>query len=341
MAATLKQIAEAAGVSRGTVDRVLHGRGHVNPELEERVSRLLKEMGYQPNRLGRGLVMSGRAIKLGMICQFSETPFMKLVLNGAEQARMELKSMNTELYIESIDSYDADRMLATIDQMLERGVHGLALTPGNSPAIHEKMCQVIQEGVPIVTLNSDAPDTGRLAYVGLDNYRAGRAAAGLMSLTLRDGGTILPLSGYTENTSHTQRMKGFFDAVEHEFPKLRLLDLKHCYDVDAIAEKIVDNTLKSHPDLAGIYISGNGQTGVCRALRRFQKAGKVCVLCFDLTQGNVAELEKGSLDFILDQNAGEQGYRPAILLYDKLLLGEEPTSEYLYTDICIKTRFNL
>ena len=135
MAATLKQIAEAAGVSRGTVDRVLHGRGHVNPELEERVSRLLKEMGYQPNRLGRGLVMSGRAIKLGMICQFSETPFMKLVLNGAEEARTELKAMNTELYIESIDSYDADRMLATIDQMLERGVHGLALTPGNSPAV--------------------------------------------------------------------------------------------------------------------------------------------------------------------------------------------------------------
>lgn len=67
----------------------------------------------------------------------------------------------------------------------------------------------------------------------------------------------------------------------------------------------------------------------------------MCVLCFDLTQGNVAELEKGSLDFILDQNAGAQGYRPAMLLYDKLLLGEEPSSEYLYTDICIKTRFNL
>lgn len=341
MAATLKQVAEAAGVSRGTVDRVLHGRGHVNPELEERVSRLLKEMGYQPNRLGRGLVMSGRAIKLGMICQFSETPFMKLVLHGAEQAQAELKATNTELYIESIDSYDADRMLKTIDQMLERGVHGLALTPGNSPAIHEKMRQVIRAGIPIVTLNSDAPDTGRLAYVGLDNYRAGKAAAGLMSLTLRNGGTILPISGYTENTSHTQRVKGFFEAAAGEFPNLQLLELEHCYDIDAIAEKIVDKALRAHPDLAGIYISGNGQAGVCRALRRFQKAGKVCVLCFDLTQGNVAELEKGSLDFILDQNAGEQGYRPAILLYDKLLLGEEPTSEYLYTDICIKTRFNL
>ncbi|MDE6455092.1 MAG: LacI family DNA-binding transcriptional regulator, partial [Dysosmobacter sp.] len=232
MAATLKQVAEAAGVSRGTVDRVLHGRGHVNPELEERVSRLLKEMGYQPNRLGRGLVMSGRAIKLGMICQFSETPFMKLVLHGAEQAQAELKATNTDLYIESIDSYDADRMLKTIDQMLERGVHGLALTPGNSPAIHEKMRQVIRAGIPIVTLNSDAPDTGRLAYVGLDNYRAGKAAAGLMSLTLRNGGTILPISGYTENTSHTQRVKGFFEAAAGEFPNLQLLELEHCYDID-------------------------------------------------------------------------------------------------------------
>ena len=51
MATTLKQIAEAAGVSRGTVDRVLHGRGNVSPENEEKISFLLNEMGYQPNRL--------------------------------------------------------------------------------------------------------------------------------------------------------------------------------------------------------------------------------------------------------------------------------------------------
>lgn len=341
MATTMKQIAEAAGVSRGTVDRVVHGRGHVSPEIEEKISILLKEMGYQPNRLGRGLVKSSRDIKLGMISQFSETPFMKLVLDGAELAKNELRAMNTTLYIKSIDSYNVDSMIKAIDDLMDQGIHGLALNPGSSPLIHDKMRQVIGAGIPVVTFNTDAPDTGRLSYVGLNNYQGGKTAAGLMALLLRDGGKILPISGYTENSAHTQRISGFFDAAQSEFPNLRLLKTKHCYDNDAIAEKLVAKALQEYPDIAGIYLSGNGQVGVCRALRRFQKVGKIRVLCFDLTEGNVLELQKRSLDFILDQNAGEQGYRPAMLLYNKIVLGEDPPLEYMYTDIAIKTRFNL
>lgn len=341
MAITLKQIADAAGVSRGTVDRVLHGRGHVNPSVEEKICRLAKEMGYQPNRIGRALVMSSRSIKLGVICQFSETPFMKLVLAGAEQAKAELHSMGTEVMIECIDSYDVERMLATIDKLIAHGVQGLAITPGNSPEIHQKMYNLAKSGISIVTFNSDANDTGRIAYVGLDNYRAGESSAGLMALVLRGGGKVLPISGYTGNTSHSQRMQGFFDMVEKSFPHLELLPPDHCYDVDAIAEKIVLNALRDQPDIMGIYLSGNGQTGVCRALRSCAKSGKICVICYDLTAANIAELQNGSIDFIIDQNAREQGYRPAMLLYDKLVLNVEPPSEYLYTDICIKTRFNL
>lgn len=341
MATTLKQIAEAAGVSRGTVDRVLHGRGHVTPENEEKISILLKEMGYQPNRLGRGLILSSRNIRLGMISQFSETPFMKMVLDGANLAKNDLNSMNATLYIKSIDSYNVDSVLKAIDDLMNQEIHGLALNPGSSQLIHDKMRQVIAAGVPIVTFNTDAPDTGRLTYVGLNNYQGGRVAAGLMALMLRNGGSVLPISGYTENTAHVERIKGFFDTAQSEFQNLQLLKTVHCYDNDAIAEKLVDKALREHSDLTGIYLSGNGQIGVCRALRRLQKVGKICVICFDLTRGNALELQKGCLDFILDQNASEQGYRPAMLLYNKIALREEPPSEYMYTGIAIKTRFNL
>lgn len=341
MGATLKQIAEAAGVSRGTVDRVVHGRGHVDPVIEERILRLLRELDYQPNHLGRALVKSSHPLKLALICQFSETPFMKLVLAGAERARADLQALGATLLIESIASYDVGAMLSTIDRLLADGVQGLALTPGNSKEIHERMRQIIASGIPVVTLNSDAPDTMRFAYVGLDNYRAGGVAAGLLSLVFRAGGKILPISGYTENTSHSQRMKGFGDMVREESLPFHLLETQYCCDSDRLAEAIVVKELERNPDLAAIYLPGNGQAGVCRGLRRFQKEREICVLSFDMTEDNVQELKKGALDFILDQNAEEQGYRPAMLLYDKLILGKEPPSEYLYTDICIKTRFNV
>ena len=55
MGVTLQQIAEAAGVSRGTVDRALNDRGRIKPEVAEKIKKIAEEMGYQPNRAGRAL----------------------------------------------------------------------------------------------------------------------------------------------------------------------------------------------------------------------------------------------------------------------------------------------
>ena len=74
MAVTLQQIAEAAGVSRGTVDRALNNRGRIRPEVEERIKRIAREMGYQPSRAGRALAMAKRKIRIGVILQYMETP---------------------------------------------------------------------------------------------------------------------------------------------------------------------------------------------------------------------------------------------------------------------------
>ncbi|MDD4076288.1 MAG: helix-turn-helix domain-containing protein, partial [Eubacteriales bacterium] len=53
MAITIKQIAVKAGVSRGTVDRVLHNRGGVKPDIAEHVRMIAQELGYKPNRAAR------------------------------------------------------------------------------------------------------------------------------------------------------------------------------------------------------------------------------------------------------------------------------------------------
>lgn len=340
----MKQIADVAGVSRGTVDRVLHNRGHVKPELEKRIFRLAQEMGYRPNQLGRALVMSKRSFKIGVICQFSETPFMSMLVAGTREARDELQSMGTEVLIETIDSYDVKRVLETIDHMLNEGVSGLALTPGDTPEISARIKEVKATGIPVITFNTDTTDmsySSRMCYVELDNTRAGETCAGLMASSLRAGGLILPITGYNDNRAHSQRISGFLNTIHQEFPELQLLPCERCFDVDAIAEKIVLRALENHTNLKGIYLSGNGQAGVCRALRTTGKTRDVCVICYDLTESNIQELKKGSIDFLIDQDAHQQGYLPSMLLRDYLVLGTEPAKEYYYTDIKIKTKYNL
>ena len=60
MAVTAQQIAELAGVSRGTVDRALHNRGRVNPEVAAKIHKIAAELGYKPNLIGQALVKSRR-----------------------------------------------------------------------------------------------------------------------------------------------------------------------------------------------------------------------------------------------------------------------------------------
>ncbi|MDE7034800.1 MAG: LacI family DNA-binding transcriptional regulator, partial [Eubacteriales bacterium] len=92
MAVTSQQIAELAGVSRGTVDRALHNRGRVNPEVAARIHKIAAELGYKPNIIGQALVRTQRGFKLGAILQSAETPPMQIVAEGVRQAAAELHS---------------------------------------------------------------------------------------------------------------------------------------------------------------------------------------------------------------------------------------------------------
>ena len=97
MGVTIRQIAEAAGVSRGTVDRALNNRGRIRPEVAERIQKIAEEMGYRPNQLGRALSMSKNNIKIGVIVQACETPFMNDVLEGVKKAKFEIiEALGTE-----------------------------------------------------------------------------------------------------------------------------------------------------------------------------------------------------------------------------------------------------
>ncbi|MFR4972259.1 MAG: LacI family DNA-binding transcriptional regulator [Butyricicoccus pullicaecorum] len=102
MAVTAQQIAELAGVSRGTVDRALHNRGRVNPEVAARIFRIATELGYKPNLIGQALVRTKRDFKIGAILQSAETPTMKIVLEGLKQAVDELRASGVEVVIREL-----------------------------------------------------------------------------------------------------------------------------------------------------------------------------------------------------------------------------------------------
>lgn len=340
MAVTLSEIAALAGVSRGTVDRALNNRGRVDPKVAARVRRIAMEMGYRPNRAGRLLALAKHPIKIGVIVQSVETMFMNMVYEEARRTCARLTSEGAEILLRPLEGVNASRQLDVIDELVAQGVNGLAVTPVEDDAVRARLRSLSGE-IPVVTFNTDLSESGRLCYVGSDNYACGCACAGLMDLLLAGDGEVLVVAGHENNLSHRQRVEGFCDEAAAHFPGLKLLPPETCGDDQQLAHDIVCRTVQEHPQLRGIYVSVNGQIGACDALRELGLQGKVHLICHDLSEANAENIRAGLIDFLIDQDAHLQGVRPIELLLDYLLVGEKPESERILARIDIRNRYNV
>jgi LacI family transcriptional regulator len=341
MGVTLKEIAEIAGVSRGTVDRTMHGRGRVNPETAKKILEIANELGYRPNPVGRALALTRKTILIGVIVQSSSTPFMKLVIDGIRKASEELRDLGAEVFTEYLESVDAQQTIAAMDRLISQGVQGLALTAVDDNDLREHINSLAENSnIPIITFNSDILGTKRLCYVGQHAFQSGETCAYLMSLALRGSGKVFPLTGHLTNVSHQQRYLGFAKECEAH-PGIELLPLQSCFDKDHYAYELTMHALREYPDLSGIFVIANGQSGVCQALIDAGKKSQISLIAYDLTPQNRQHLLDGHIDILIGQGAFKQGYQPPMLLHHYLLNGTKPEQEFLYTDILIKTKYNL
>lgn len=340
MAVTLAEIAALAGVSRGTVDRALNDRGRVDPKVAARVRRIAAERGYRPNRAGRMLARAKNPIRIGVIVQSVETMFMHTVFEEIERASAHFTTTGAEVLVRPLEGVDAQQQLDVIDELLEAGVQGIALSPAEDERVRARI-QELSERMPVVTFNSDLPDSGRLCYVGVDNFACGRMSAGLMDLLLAGHGEVLLVAGQENNWSHQQRVDGFQAEAAANFPGLNLLPPQICGDDQQLAHDIVCRAVQEHPSLRGVYVSVNGQLGACDALRELGLQGKVHLICHDLIPANTENVRRGLIDFLIDQDAALQGARPIELLMDYLLAGEKPETDRILACIDIRNRYNV
>lgn len=342
MAVTLQQIAEAAGVSRGTVDRALNNRGRIRPEIEEKIKNIAQELGYQPSRAGRALSMASRRVRIGVILQNVEMPFMKQVMKGVIKGREEVEGFGGTVRICEIEGTDPAKVMNAMEELREADFYGIALTPSGDQLLKSMIDQYSEEyGIPVVTFASDLKDTKRICFAGQDNYRSGCTAAGLMAEMTGGKGKIVIISGQTSNPVLNDRQKGFENEIKESFPELQIVDIRYSYDDDWVASKITEELLELYPDITGIYIAGHGVKGVCQTLEKQGRDGAVRVIANDFTEENLNCLKKGSVNFLIGQDAMLQGYLPVNILFHLLFDREKPEREVQYTDIVIRTKYNM
>lgn len=320
MAVTSQQIAELAGVSRGTVDRVLNDRPHVNEEVRRRVLEAMRELGYiSPREAYRRQAETAlRPLTLGVLLPNWEGQFRAEVTEGVRQACEELEESKVRVLVRRCETDLPQEAVELLEAMEADGAEGFAVCAVNDPAIQGWIAARTGAGVPCVTFNSDLPESGRLCFVGQDIRQAGRVAAGLLYKCVDRQGPVLATAGNLKFDGHRQRLDGFRERMgELGLPEEQVI-VRETYNDYETTLQVVSEVLAERPELRGVYMANFSVSGCCAAIQRAGRTGQVHVVCHDINETVRQLVRAGAVDFTIPQDLRRQGYAPLLLLRDLL-----------------------
>jgi LacI family transcriptional regulator len=341
MPITIRAIAQAAKVSRGTVDKVLNNRPGVSAPVRERIQQLAAELGYKPNAAGKSLAFQKNKVRIGFILLNAHDPFYEEVRAGVRRAADELEGFGVEVDCRVLEHGRPEEQLACIQNLAQGPLAGLALSPLDDPAVCAELNRLVRErGLRIVTSNSDLAAVERLCFVGQDLKRSGRVAGDLVGQLLPEGGSVLVLAGPSRLKAHLERLDGFIEVLAEAHPAVRVVRIIRDVEDNEDSYREVSAYLAAHPAPGAIYLTGHGTAGVGRALAE-RDGPAIRFVSYDRIPETVALLRRRVINFTITQDPFTQGYLPVKILFDHLFTGALPESTRIHTRIEILTAENV
>ena len=338
---TIKQIADLCGVSRGTVDRVLNGRGKVKPETEERVLRMIRQLGYTKNIAGKALTLKKTTPIIGIVVSSVGNPFFNDVIDGFHKAEKELTDYGVSLMLKTMRGYDVDRQLVLIDELVEANISALVIQPINDTRISEKINEIGERGITTITVNTDIENTCRRCYVGSDYMAGGVTAAGVMRIVTGGRANLGIVTGVSMLLGHDQRREGFEKHIKAVCPDISIVQSVSAMDDTEHAYRVTLSMLKANPQIDAIFIVAAGAEGVCRAVLETGMEDTIRVVAFDTVPATVRMMRRGLVRAVICQQPLRQGYESVMTSFDILLSGEPKQGNRIIMEHQIKIMENL
>ena len=325
---TLKEIADASGASRGSVDRVIHNRGRVSASTEKAIRDAIETLGYKPNKAGRILAAQKKPRTIGIVMPSSSNRFFIDVEKGMKSANKEASGA-IELLMERVSGFSADDNLKAIDSLVRKGVDGLIVTVPDIIEINSKLESL---GIPFATMNSSLSSPKAMYYVGPDYYKKGEVNAGLLSLVMKEKANVLILTGSNEMKGHRDVVDGFIAALEKRGIEFSVADELYTEDSDEKAELLLSAALQRDSSINAVFISTGGVKGALKAI------GDRDLLVFssddieDVKEG----IKSGRIAWTISQEPFRQGYESVMKMQDYFIENKMPKSLFINQIVKIK-----
>ncbi len=299
---TLEQVAEAAGVSTATVDRVLNRRLPVRQATALRVIAAAESLGYHAAHLMRQRLASGGPHRrLGFCLQKADSPFYQALAQALREATRQQTGGDGSAVVEFMDELEpraiAERLLD-----LGRRCDALGVVALDHPHVSAAIALLHEEGHPCVALLSDLSAPQRLGCVGIDNRQRGRVAAWAVRRLSRAGeGEVGVFIGSHRYLGQETSEMAFRAALREQAPGLRVLDAQVNLEDDQLGYEATLSLMARHPQLVGLYDTGGGATrGIVRALREEGAGRGIVMVAHGLTPEHREALVDGVIDLVIE-----------------------------------------
>jgi ribose transport system substrate-binding protein len=270
-----------------------------------------------------------QTLTIAWIPKALDNPVFDIGRKGAELRAAELSAagpVNVEiLYVGSVSS-DVGEQARVVEDAIARGVDAIAISCNDPVGCIDPINRAVEEGIPVMTWDSDSPKSKRFTYMSLNNRMAGRAAAELLVGAMGPQGKVAILTGVPGAYNLEERIRGFKEGIAL-YPDIEIVTTVATNDDINLSVQVVEETMQAIPELDGWFfvgvwplLSGRG------AMPLWEKAvlnDGLKTVAFDSMPEELELLDEGYVSGLIDQKPWGWGYDTVQIVYDYVVNGQE------------------
>ena len=323
----IKDIAERAGVSVGTVDRVLHNRPNVSPKALEKVQKALEEMDYKPNMYASALAYNKEYTFYCIIPKHESEAYWEEVEEGAQFSCDRLRDFRISCKIFYYNRFSAETFAKVMNDVLKQEPDGVIVVPSKIEVTRKYTDIMHDRNIPFILLDSYMPDLKPLAFFGQDSFASGYYAARMLMMMAPQEKEIMLMkqmrNGNVASKQQENRETGFRHYMHDHFPSVVIHEVNLSLDEKRENyDAILDAFFAEHP-LVHHCITFNSKAHLVGEYLQRSNLRNIQIMGYDMVPKNAECVRQGSISFLIAQHAYMQGYACIETLFRAIVLKKE------------------
>ena len=323
----IKDIAARAGVSVGTVDRVLHNRPNVSAPAREKVEKALSEMNYQPNMYASALAYNRSYTFYLIMPKHASEAYWEEIEEGAMKAREARRDFHVDVKLLYYNRFDDATFEEAYQTCLSESPDGVIIVPTQLAVTRQFTDILHEENIPFVLLDSYMPDLKPLSFYGQDSFCSGYFAAKVLMMIAMNSTEIMMMkqmkNGRVASKQQDNREVGFRHYMHDHFPNVVINEVNLSLDEKRENyDTILDEFFAKHPHTHHCITFNSKAHLVGEYLLRSNRRN-IQIMGYDMVPKNAECVRQGSISFLIAQHGYMQGYSCIETLFNAIVLKKE------------------